>query len=234
MADESELVGLDPFDILDSEADRIYRYLSTVEPGRWAQPSRCEGWTVRDVLAHLLATEEYHRACLDHRVRAFIQEVTASGAADLASINAEGIASLRDLSPGELLERWRESDTETRSRFRQVGDGVIDTSVGDYPNRLQAFHVASELAIHADDIDVPTPPEEAGERREWRARFSRFSLGESKPGLEISRVRGNTRVHQGELSFEVSDDVLIEGVAGRLSDSAGLDATQIELLSTTP
>jgi hypothetical protein len=27
----------------------------------------------------------------------------------------------------------------------------VDTSVGDYPCRWQAFHVAAELATHADD-----------------------------------------------------------------------------------
>ena len=31
----------------------------------------------------------------------------------------------------------------------------MDSSIGDYPGRWQAFHVAAELASHADDVGVP-------------------------------------------------------------------------------
>ena len=49
----------------------------------WSAPSRCEGWSVRDVLAHLAATEVYFRACLDGGVGALMEEITTLPAGDL-------------------------------------------------------------------------------------------------------------------------------------------------------
>ncbi|HUF84686.1 MAG TPA: maleylpyruvate isomerase N-terminal domain-containing protein, partial [Acidimicrobiia bacterium] len=63
--DDSELAGLDPYELLAAEGDRLAPFFSTLPEDGWARPTRCEGWSVRDMLAHLAATEQYHRACLD-------------------------------------------------------------------------------------------------------------------------------------------------------------------------
>lgn len=58
MIDDSDLVGLDPYELMDVEAQRLDRYLGTLDDEEWNRPTRCEGWSVRDVLAHLAASEE--------------------------------------------------------------------------------------------------------------------------------------------------------------------------------
>jgi len=121
----------------------------------WKRASRCAGWTVRDVLGHLTASEDYHRACLDGTVAAFLAGFAERGGTDLDSVNALGVAGYADLSPAQVLARWRAASADNRRRFRERGDGVVDTSIGDYPCRWQAIHVAAELATHADDIGVP-------------------------------------------------------------------------------
>ena len=141
-------------DLLDEEAARLDAFYSSLSDDDWDRPSRCEGWTVRDLLGHLASGEEYHRACLDGTVSELISRYAERGATDLDSANAMGVADHADLTAKEVLERWRTADAENRRRFRQRGDGRIDTSIGDYPCRWQAFHVASELATHADDADV--------------------------------------------------------------------------------
>ena len=55
MADESILDGLGPFELLDREAGRVH-HLVTSAPD-WSRPSRCAGWTVRDMLGHLMSLE---------------------------------------------------------------------------------------------------------------------------------------------------------------------------------
>jgi uncharacterized protein (TIGR03083 family) len=65
MTDDRELAGLDPFALLDTEAGRLDAFLSGLGEAGWQRASRCAGWTVRDVLGHLAAGEDYHRACLD-------------------------------------------------------------------------------------------------------------------------------------------------------------------------
>lgn len=232
--DDTELRGLDPFDLLDRETTRLDAFFASLTDADWARQTRCEGWTVRDVLAHLLAAEQYHHACLDGTVAAFEEQVVAKGGTDLGRANAIGIAELADRTQARLLDDWRAANAETRRRFRQRGDGTVDTSVGEYPSRWQAFHVASELATHADDVGVPVTQVERDERTGWRARVSRFALAEDKPEVTITVERGRTHVSGGRIEVEVDDEEAVEGVAGRLDDSSQLGEAARQLLSAMP
>jgi len=232
--DDTELERLNPFDLLDREAARLDDFFSTRNDAYWSRPTRCAGWSIRDVLAHLLAAERYHHACLDGTVAEFEQSVAAKGGADLERANAIGIAELSDRAPTQLLAEWRAANAETRRRFRERDDGTVDTSVGEYPCRWQAFHVASELATHADDVGVPVTPEERGDRLEWRAAISRFALAEDKPEVTVTVEARRTRVRGGGIEIEVDDEDVVEGVAGRLDDSSRFSAPERELLSAMP
>jgi uncharacterized protein (TIGR03083 family) len=234
MTDDSELAGLDPFDLLDLEAARLDAFFSSLPNEEWSRPSRCDGWTVRDVLGHLASGEEYHRACLDGAVPAFLARFGERGATDLTTANAVGIADYADLTPQQAIEAWRAANAQSRRGFRERGDGTVDTSIGEYPCRWQAFHVAGEFATHADVVGVPITDDERDARREWRARFSRFSLAESKPDLSIRVVDQRTLVSDGTTEVELDDDDLIEAVAGRARDSTSLDAAARAMLSTMP
>lgn len=234
MTDDSELVGLDPFDLLDAEATRLDAHFLGLSGGEWARPSRCAGWSVRDVLAHLASSEDYHHACLDGEVTALLERFAERGGSDLDSANVLGITELADRAPAALLVQWRADNAETRRGFRERDDGTVDTSIGDYPCRWQAFHVASELATHADDVHVTVAPGEGDARRAWRARFSRFALAEMKPDVVLTVEGGRTRVRGGDIEVVVDDDELVEGVAARLDASSRLDAPARALLSTMP
>ena len=234
MTDDHELAGLDPFALLDNEAGRLDAFLSGLGESGWKRASRCAGWTVRDVLGHLVAGEDYHRACLDGTVPAFLAGFAERGGTDLDSVNALGVADYAALSPAQVLARWRAASAENRRRFRERGDGVVDTSIGEYPCRWQAFHVAAELATHADDIGVPVTPGEHGERTAWRGRYSRFALAEAKPQLEIRHAGARTAVTDGAATVELDDDELIDAVMGRLDETSGFSATLRALLSMMP
>jgi uncharacterized protein (TIGR03083 family) len=234
MTDDRELAGLDPFALLDTEAGRLDAFLSGLGEAGWNRASRCAGWTVRDVLGHLAASEDYHRSCLDGTVPAFMADFAERGGTDLDSVNALGVADCTGLSPAEVLVRWRAASAENRRRFRERGDGVVDTSIGDYPCRWQAVHVAGELATHADDIGVPVTHDEHAQRTAWRVRYSRFALAEAKPHLEIRRVGVRTAVTDGPVRAELDDDELIEAVMGRLDQTSGFGADVCALLSMMP
>ena len=234
MIDDRELAGLDPFALLDTEAGRLDSFLSGLGEAGWQCASRCAGWRVRDVLGHLAAGEDYHRACLDRTVAAFLVGFAERGGTDLDSVNALGVADYAGLSSAEVLARWRAASADNRRRFRERGDGVVDTSIGDYPCRWQAVHVAAELATHADDIGVPVAHDEHAERTAWRARYSRFALAEAKPQLEIRHADARTVVIDGSTTAELADDELIEAVMGRLDETSGFSAKLRALLSMMP
>jgi len=39
--------------LIQAEAAGLAQYLTTLPPEAWRQPSACQGWEVRDVVAHL-------------------------------------------------------------------------------------------------------------------------------------------------------------------------------------
>ena len=110
------------------------------------------------------------------------------------------------------------ADAETRRRFRERDGGEMDSSTGPYPVRWQAFHVASELATHADDIGVPVAADEAADRSAWRVAFSRFALTERRPGVVVEAAPGGTRVVADEGEVMVDDETFVAGLADRLDD----------------
>ena len=107
MPDDQDLEGLDPYGLMAHEAARIDGFVSTLDDADWQQPSRCAGWSVRDVLAHLAASEEYNRACLDGTVSTFLGALGARGVTDLNGANELGIRDFDDVATPELLETWR-------------------------------------------------------------------------------------------------------------------------------
>jgi uncharacterized protein (TIGR03083 family) len=223
MTDDRFIDGVDPYDAWDREAARIEAFCATVadDDPAWERQSLCDAWTVREVLAHMRATEEYFAAGLTGTVQQFMAELGARGATDLESFNAIGVADHAAKPPSQLLSEWSAMDASARRGFRERDGGQVDTSVGEYPARWQAFHLASELATHADDMLIPETDDERVWRTAWRAPFSRFSLTESKESLTVEVPSGGrTRVHGDGVDLELDDEALVAAVAGRTEDPA--------------
>jgi uncharacterized protein (TIGR03083 family) len=197
MTDDRDLDRLDPYDLMDAETARLDRHFVGLDETGWARPSRCDGWSVRDVLAHLVASEQYNAACLDGRVGDLLGTLGARGATDLPSANELGIRDLNDRSTEQLIAEWRAANAATRSGFRARDGGDVDSSIGPYPARWQAFHLAFELAVHADDVGVPVTAGEADARLAWQTRFGRFALkrAQQRP-RDRSRVRRHPRARR--------------------------------------
>lgn len=221
--EDAVLVGLDPYELLDAEAERIERYYAKIDAVTAVRPSRCRGWSVRDVLAHLAATEEYHQACLDDELPRLVRKLGEAGASSLDSVNAYGIAARDGYEIDELLDEWRTLNSDTRLRLRRRDGGLMETSVGPYPVRRQAFHLAAELATHADDAFVPVDPSEDAARTAWRAQFSRFALAEEKPFVEVVPDGDRYRVRAAGTGDVLGADELVEAVMGRLPPEHPVD-----------
>lgn len=233
MADESILDGLDPFELLDREGDRVHR-LFTSETD-WSRPSRCERWTVRDMLGHLMSLEAYTRANLDGTVRDLFEEAGRHGATDIAGFNDWQIRMYADVPTDELEGEWRAAQLANRRELRDRGrEGSVDTMVGAYPSWLQTFHFAVEYATHGDDIYVPVADEDRDERLAWRVTFGRFVLDELEKPVTVTHGDGAIVVESDGGRAELSPGDFVEATQGRLHASHPLDGSLRQLLSTVP
>jgi len=228
-----QLADLDPFNLLDVEADRLDRHFETLSDGDWSRISRCAGWSVRDVLAHLAGQELYNRACLDGDVAGFNRTLEKAGIGGLDGFNQWCVDLRRDLPVEDVLAEWRTESGETRRRLRERGrDGTLETSVGPYPAGLQAFHLSSEYATHADDIGVPVRAYEEPARTGWRARVGIFALGERKSPVEVTPLNGRFRVAVGDASAELSPAEFVTATVDRLPPDHPLDPALREALAS--
>jgi uncharacterized protein (TIGR03083 family) len=218
------LRGLDPFAIFDAEAARLDAYFSGLTGPDWDHPSRCEGWSVRDVLAHLAGEEQYNHACLDDDLDSLFASLEDEGITEVIGFNELCVRQRRDLPVGEVLEEWRRENGDTRRRMRERGvDGTVSTMIGPYPAGAQTFHYCSEYATHADDVDVPVEPGEEPARTAWRSRVGLFALDEQDSPVRVEEIAGGFRVELEGRAAELSAADFVDATTSRLTLDHTLD-----------
>ena len=224
MVDTSDVAGLDAFELLDTESERVARFFETNDEAVWARDTRCEGWRVRELLSHLAGVETYHLACLDDTIQELFQEAAKAGMTDLNSFNDWAVQQRANRSRSEVLDEWRTKNTEVRRRMRELGaDATMSSSVGPYPVDLMAFHIASEYATHGDDMDVEIDRSEEDSRRAWRAKVSRFALKESEKPVELTQDGDRYVVRSDDKEIELSEHDFVEAVTARLPRDHPID-----------
>jgi uncharacterized protein (TIGR03083 family) len=231
VVDETELEGLDPFDLLDAESARVERHLTGAVD--WSRRSRCAGWSTRDMLSHLAGVEVYNRACVDDDMAGLFARASEHGVTDVHSFNDWQVRHHGARDTKEVLEEWMAANAAFRAEIRARGrDGSMATSIGPYPVGLQTFHMAMEYATHADDIGADIGDAERPGRDEWRARFARFALAEQDKPVETDAAGGRNVVRAGDEQAELSDAELVEASQGRLPDDHPLSPPLREALNT--
>ncbi|NRQ38397.1 maleylpyruvate isomerase family mycothiol-dependent enzyme [Nonomuraea sp. NN258] len=223
MADDL-LRGFDPFDIFDTEAARLDRFFTGLDEAGWQRPSRCEGWSVRDVLGHLAGEELYNHACLDGTVHELLDRLAAEGVTGFNEFNEWCVRQRRRQPVADVLEEWRTKNGETRRRMRELGrDAMLETMAGPYPVGDQTFHYDSEYATHADDVGAPVSVAEGDDRVLWRVGVGRFVLAEQETKAQVEQTGDDVWVALDGASATLSYPDFVEATVGRLPDDHGLD-----------
>lgn len=120
---------VDVWTAVKAERTALADDLAGLDDAAWATPSPCEGWTVRDVLAHLDASARITAG-------SFLPKLVASGFS-LKRLQAKDIAAGTTGPPSATLARFREVLGSTKSP-----PGPKDTWLG-------------EILVHGDDIRRP-------------------------------------------------------------------------------
>jgi uncharacterized protein (TIGR03083 family) len=216
--DTTALAGLNPFGIFDVEAARLDHFFSGLDEADWNRPSRCPGWTIRDVLGHLAGEELYNHACLNGDLESFRAMVRAAGiTGGYHEFNQWCVRQRRGLPVDEVLAEWRQANGETRQRMTALGrDAPLVTAAGPYPAGLQAFHYSSEYATHADDVGAAVASDERPGRTAWRVSFGRFALTEQDAPVKTWISNNSLTVELGALTTRLSPENFVEATVGRL------------------
>ena len=171
----------------------------------WQRPSRCEGWTVADVVLHLAQTNEMAIASVEDRIPQYLEAVGRSLAGTPMSNVDDGaalmVANERDRPLADLKARWQRTVDEFLARL----DGAdfhrrVTWVAGELSVRTLVTTRLAETWIHTGDVAdglgielQPTDRLEHVARLAWRTLPYAFSrAGRELSGPVAFDLRGPT------------------------------------------
>ena len=161
LVDAAGLPGMksDIWPMVHAERAALIADLEHIEDAQWEQPSLCDGWTVHDVVAHMVDVARTTPI-------SFVVDIVRARL-DFDRQNARGVERARGASPQETLERLREVASRTSTPPAPLDTRIVDE------------------VLHGEDIRRPlsltrTYPQEAVLRSlRYQARTSK-SFGGAK------------------------------------------------------
>ena len=146
-------------DVVSALADQqaeLSGVLDGLDDAGWQRASRCEGWTVADVVLHLAQTNEMAIASVDGRYPDYLAQVGRQLEAVAANVDdgaAHMVAAERDRPLDELKSRWRASVDDFLTRL----DGAdfhrrVQWVAGELSTRTLVTTRLAETWIHTGDV----------------------------------------------------------------------------------
>jgi uncharacterized protein (TIGR03083 family) len=180
---------------------RLAEILASLEPEQWAAPTRCERWSVQDIVMHLVGVNELWQLSITGGRAGTPTRLFQSF--DPVVTPPQLVDAVRGWTPAQALTRF----VETTDAIAEAVAGLDDETwslIGESPLGHVALHLVAAHAlwdswIHERDMILPlglTPVEEADEVRPclWYA----ASLGPA-----LLATGGSTR--HGTLIVEATD-----------------------------
>jgi uncharacterized protein (TIGR03083 family) len=147
---------------------RFAAMLAELGDDDWRAPSRCENWTVQDVVTHLVGVNAYWQLSIEAGLAG--NPTRMLDGFDPAATPEVLIAGLRTLSPTEVLDQLVASHDGLLGVIGALDDAgwstPAETPAGHVPIRLLVQHALWDCWVHERDIALPlglTPPIEADE-----------------------------------------------------------------------
>lgn len=107
----------------------IESLLGGLTDAQWATPTALPGWTVHDVVAHLIGTESMLSGRQPPEADPQTQERLAAAPHvrnEIGALNERWVESMRALSPAELVDRYRTVTAERRAALEAMTQADFD------------------------------------------------------------------------------------------------------------
>ncbi len=124
MTSSRPVTQLDKSDVLSglfASWDAIDEVIGGLSDAQWDQPTSLPGWTVRDVVAHVLGTETMLQGAGTPEADVDVSTLKHVRN-DIGVLNERWVRALRGLSREELLERFRITTAERRKSLTAMGE----------------------------------------------------------------------------------------------------------------
>jgi len=129
--------------------------ISPVDPEVWARPSRCDGWSISDVVLHLAQTNEMALGSLQGRFGEVLTELTTGlpPSKDVDDGAGMMVDHQRGAPPAEVYARWKTGVDELRNSFWAADErDKVQWVAGNLSARTLCTTRLAETWIHTNDI----------------------------------------------------------------------------------
>jgi uncharacterized protein (TIGR03083 family) len=158
----------DQLEPLVRQRRRFESMLGGLDADDWCSASRCEGWTVQDIVAHIVGVNAFWLASVSAGLAGSPTRVLVGF--DPVETPALMVAAMRELSPAEVLERLVASNDAFLGALGALPDAgwaaMAEAPPGHLPIRLVAQHALWDCWVHERDVALPlglVPPAEPDE-----------------------------------------------------------------------
>jgi uncharacterized protein (TIGR03084 family) len=161
---------------LGDEHAQLDSLLTPLEDAGWSRPTRCEGWTVADVVLHLAQTDQLALASAQHRFAEGLA-VLAGGLEGSGNVD-DGAAAMVERERGmpyrELYARWRNGAAALREALAASDPHQrVDWVAGQLSIHTLVATRLSECWIHTGDVaEAVGVAQEPTDRLEYVARLA--------------------------------------------------------------
>lgn len=136
---------------------RFELLLAELTAEQWGHGSRCEGWTTRDVVAHLVTVNEFWTASVVAGARGEATRILVNF--DPAATPPLLVSTMSALEPTEVFDRFVSTNASLLETLAALSseewERVAESPVGHLPIRLLAQHALWDSWIHERDVVLP-------------------------------------------------------------------------------
>ena len=225
---------------LEEQHSELATLLEPLDDAGWQLPTRCEGWTVADVVLHLAQTDELALASAQGQFAERL-DVLAGGLDRLGNVD-DGAAAIVSLERGlpnvELFERWRTGAGALRDalamsdphrRVRWV-TGQLSTQTLATTRLAECWIHTGDVAEALDVVQEPTDRLEHIARLAWRTLPYAFG----RDGRELAGpVAFDLRAPSGQRWHFVPDAVPVTVIEGAGADLCLVAARRVAAEATS-
>ena len=219
----------DPARLVMQQRHRLAGTVAGFDEAQWLAPSRCEGWSAKDVVAHLVGTNQFWAVSMSSGLAGSPTRILASF--DPVATPAAMVDATRGQSPAEVLDSYCASldqlGTVLDALPSESWTVLAESPAGHVELRAVALHALWDAWTHERDILVPLGLDQPADDDEIRACLIYAAV--ISPALLATRGSART----GRLAVEgTTPDVSVVvdvGPTVRVRDRAPTDLADAEL-----